>query len=209
MSKRLVIADDHVGVRQMLVLLLRGDDRYQVVGEARTGLEALTVCREHRPDLLVLDLMLPELCGVEVLRRIREVSQTRVLIFTGCSDRGLILRALQCRPHGFVDKADPVSTLREALAAVASGACYLTHSAAAIVQETGNSPSSHDLLSHRETEILQMIAEGLSSKEIGSRLTVSPKTVENHRSNLMHKLALHNVADLTRYAIARGLVTAG
>lgn len=206
MGTRLVIADDHVAIRQMLALLLEREARYLVVGEARTGIETLSVCEKQRPDLLILDLSLPELCGVEVLRRVRTFSKTRVLLFSGSTDRALILRALRCRPHGYVGKADPVCALRAAIAAVASGTTYFTPSVAPLVHDAGMPEQATDTLSKRETEILQMIAEGLSSKEIADRLSVALKTIENHRTNLMQKLALHNVASLTRYAVRRGLV---
>ena len=204
--KRMVIADAQLALAELLADHLEHGGQFQVVARACTGIDALEACRRHAPDLLVLDLMLPELCGIEVMRRLRAEVRTRILVFSGSCDQETMMRALRCRPHAFVEKKDTLSTLTEAIAAVIRGANYYTGSAAALLYEAGTMSRDAQWLSDRETEVLQMIAEGLSSKEIANRLTLAVKTVENHRGNLMRKLSVHNTAGLTRYAIRSGLL---
>ena len=206
MKKRVMIVDDHAALREMLGLLLTRDGGYEVTGEAGTGLQALKVCAERRPELLILDLMLPELCGLEVLRRVREdFPAMRVLLYSGTSNQVQIVQALKLRPHGFVGKAETLDTFREALRAVANGTCYFTRFASALFGDAMTDTSIE--LTRREEEVLQFVAEGRSSKEIASRLGIAVKTVENHRAHLRDKLHLHDIAALTRFAIRRGLVS--
>ena len=209
MKKRVVIIDDHTSVREMLAMLLARDGVYEVAGQADSGRAALTVCRKTRPDLVILDLMLPEMNGAEVLRFLRKnVPALRVLIYSGTSNRTLVLEALRCQPHGFVEKGDSFTTLRQALDAVSAGCTFFGSFATGMLRSLPV-PAEREraALSSREREVLQMIAEGLSSKEISSRLSVAVRTVENHRANLMHKLHLHSVASLTRHAVREGIVT--
>lgn len=209
MKKRIVLVDDHTSIREMLATMLAADRRYQIVGEAATGVEALKVCRKAHPDLVVLDLGLPELAGHEVLRELQATPNgARVLIYSGTKNGPLILQTLKCRPAGFVSKFDALATVREAIAAVAAGRGYFTSFVTSYLFDKNVASDLAANLSLRECEVLQMIAEGYSSKEISVRLSIMAKTVENHRGNLMAKLRLHGVASLTRYAISRGLVVA-
>jgi len=207
MKKRIVIVDDHASVRDMLVCILRREPDYEVVGEAGTGLAALEVCSNMRPDLVILDLVLPELSGTEVMRRMSaSFPLLRVLVYSGTFNQALIIEALKCMPHGFVEKSDTLDTLRQAISIVASGGSYFTQCAAGFLNGAGPHPSGPDNLTMREREILQLVAEGRSNKEISGRLGVANKTVENHRAHLMDKLDIHDIASLTRYALRHGIV---
>ncbi len=201
---RVIIVDDHVAIRKMLVVFLRRETGYEVVGETGSGLEALSLCAELRPDLVILDLMLLELSGAEVIHRIREQSpNTKVLIYSGTQSLAAIRRCLQAEPDGFVEKFDDINILREGLKSVTSGRKYFTALPAGLLNKLRYEKLD---LTDREIEILQLIAEGQFSKEIASRLQISFKTVENNRSSLMHKINARNMADITRYAMRAGLI---
>lgn len=203
--KRVVLVDDHVSVREMLASMLRRESGFQIAGEAATGLQALSVCREIAPEVVIVDLVLPELSGSEVTRRLRtSLPDTRVLVFTGSSDRQCLSAALQARPHGLVLKSDPLDTVREAIHVISKGGRYFSSIAESMMQDMPFQMASR--LTEREREVLQLIAESCSTKEIATRLNISPKTVENHRQHLMEKLRLHDIAALTRYAVRRGWV---
>jgi DNA-binding NarL/FixJ family response regulator len=207
MKKRIVIADDHVSIRDMLVWILMRDDNYEVIGAAGSGIDAFKMCCTTQPDLLILDLVLPCISGPEVLRRLRKaVPETRVLIYSGTCSLALMNEALMERPHGYVEKLEGLTILRQAIAAVASGGSYYSSVAHHVMCESRVARQADSGLSPREREVLQMIAEGRSSKEISSLLQLAVKTVENHRANLMAKLKMHDVATLTRYAAGRGMV---
>ena len=205
---RLVMIDDQTSVREMLAWVLHQDPRFEVVGEACTGWEALKVCRESRPDMAILDLALPELNGVEVLRRLKEHQQKiRFLVYSGVSHSGLATDALRLKPNGYVHKRDPFEILREGIRAVADGRSYYSVFAAELLQAGATVPGEPPLpLGAREREVLQLIAEGWRTKEIASRLGISVKTTENHRARLMLKLGRNGVAALTRYAVQMGMV---
>jgi DNA-binding NarL/FixJ family response regulator len=208
MKNRVVVVDDHASVRQMLGIVLAREGPYEMVGEAGTGFEAIKQCRKSKPRIVVLDLLLPELNGVEVLRTLRgELRETRFIVYSGTLNRSLIVDALQARPHGFVHKTDELSTFCEALRAVAGGCCYFTPFATKLMDDERQNGLSGVHLTDRERAVLQMIAEGMSNKEMALRFSIAPKTVEHHRAQVMHKLGMHDVATLTRYAVHLGLVT--
>lgn len=207
MKKRVVIVDDHTSIRQMLVVILRLESNVEIVGEAGTGLQAMEVCRRTQPDVVILDLLLPELCGTEILKRLRhEWPKLRFLVYSGALHQQVLLSALRERPHGFVQKSDSLEALREALRIVMDGGTYLTPFLTGLTR----GPMMDELheVTLREREVLQMVAEGRSSKEVAARLGIAMKTVENHRAHLMEKLGLHDVASLTRFAIHTGLIAA-
>ena len=206
MKKRIIIADDHVSVRDMLSWVLIRETHYDIIGEAGSGIEALKLCDNRRPDLLILDLVLPCLSGTEVLRRVRrDLPCTRVLIYSGTCNSILIKEALRERPHGYVEKLEGLKILRQAISTITGGGNYFSDSTRNLLCESRNN-EARSCLSQREREILQLIAEGHSSKEISIMLAVALKTVENHRANLMAKLNRHDVASLTRYAASHGMV---
>ena len=208
MKNRVVVADDHASIRQMLGVVLAREGPYEMVGEAGTGFEAIKQCRKAKPQIVVLDLLLPELNGVEVLRLLRgESKETRFIIYSGTLNRSLIVDALQARPHGFVHKADELATFCDALRAVASGCCFFTPFATKMMDAERETGSVAVQLTDRERAVLQMIAEGMSNKEMACRFAIAPKTVEHHRAQVMQKLGMHDVATLTRYAVQKGLVT--
>lgn len=209
MKTSVVLIDDHASVRQMLALMLASEDGYEVAGEACGGMEAMKLCAKTRPAMVVVDLQLPEMSGVEVILRLREeMREVRVLVYSGAQHRGLTLAALRARPHGFVHKQDSLATLREALRAVNAGCRYFTPFASRLLDDSLGAPhSGWDSLTERERVVLQMIGEGRTSKEAADLLAISAKTVEHHRSTLMQKLGRRDIAGLTRAAVRHGLVS--
>jgi DNA-binding NarL/FixJ family response regulator len=209
MKNRVVVVDDHASIRQLLGLVISREGPFEMVSEAGNGFDALKECRRLQPQLVVLDLLLPELNGLEVLRTLRgELRDTRFMIYSGTLNRNLIVEALHARPHGFVHKTDRLDVFFEALRAVANGCCYFTPFATKLMDDDRQRSHASMRLTERERAVLQMIAEGLSNKEMASRFSIAPKTVEHHRAQVMQKLGIHNVANLTRYAVRLGLVTA-
>ncbi len=156
---------------------------------------------------MILDLVLPELSGTEVMRRMGLVHPLlRVLVYSGTFNQALVIEALKCKPHGFVEKSDTLDTLRQAISIVASGRQLFYAICRRFFQERLPHPCETCDLTSREREILQLVAEGRSNKEISQRLGVANKTVENHRAHLMDKLHIHDIASLTRYAVRHGIV---
>ena len=207
MKTNVVLVDDYCSVRQMLAQVLEREGGYAVVGEAKTGFEALKVCARVRPRLVILDLALPEMNGLEVLRRLwAESRDVRVLVYSGVENRELTLAVLRERPHGFVHKRDSLATLREALRAVTAGGSFLTAFATELLDLSRGAGPAGPVLTERERAVLQMVAEGMSNKAMADRLGIAAKTVEHHRATLMEKLGLHDVARLTRYAVRLGVV---
>lgn len=206
MNTRVMVVDDHVSVRQLLSKQIPGEGPYEVVGEAGTGLEAIRLHRTAKPDLVVLDLALPGLNGAGLLRHLRqEARETKTLVYCGTAHREAILEALRARPHGFVMKRDSWSGFLEALKMVSAGYSYFTPFATRLIDEAGPARET-DPLTPRQLAVVQMIAEGRSNKEMAGQLALSAKTVDHHRSHVMKKLGLHDVAGLTRYAIRCGLI---
>jgi DNA-binding NarL/FixJ family response regulator len=209
MKNRVVVVDDHASIRQMLGIVLAREGPFEMVAEAGNGFEALKECRRLQPHLVVLDLVLPELNGLEVLRTLRgELRDTRFMVYSGTLNRNLIVEALHARPHGFVHKSDRLAVFCEALRAVANGCSFLTPFATKFLDDERHASHASARLTERERAVLQMIAEGLSNKEMASRFSIAPKTVEHHRAQVMQKLGIHDVANLTRYAVRQGLVPA-
>lgn len=202
---KVVLVDDHASLRGMLRLVLKLEGGYEVVGEAGAGLEALRVCRAVRPDIVILDLSLPELNGTHVIRLLRqEPWEVRVVVYTGCVDEALLREALAEGPHGFVRKEDSLPELRAALKAVATGARHLSPWASRLVPSKADDALKS--LTSLERAVLQMLAEGLHTKEVAEALGLSVKTAEHHRQHVRDKLGLHDVASLTRFAIRHGMV---
>jgi DNA-binding NarL/FixJ family response regulator len=208
--KRLVIIEDQTAIREMLVEILRLDANYELVGEAGDGQAALTLIPEARPDVLVLDAKLPGLNGVDILRRVaKKLPDMRVLVFSGHENPVLVREMLEAGAHGFVEKTAGLFEFKKGLETVAGGGTYFGPAVAALLRNVVANPqasSAADFLTDREREILQLVAESHSTKEIAAKLVISVKTVDNHRTNLMRKLNLHDVASLTRYALDIGLI---
>ncbi len=202
------LIDDHASVRQMLAFLLSLDGRYTLVGEASGGMEGLRMCRLAQPQLVVLDLSLPELSGLQLIRLLRgDAAGTRILVYTGAMDEDLLRQAMDLEPDGFVRKEDSLNDLREGLQAVSIGRGFFSTSARNLLRTVRE--RSLASLTPQETAVLQMIAEGRQSKEIAAALRAAAKTVDHHRQNLMNKLGIHDIASLTRFAIRMKLVCAG
>lgn len=209
--KKVVIIEDQTAVREMIAQIVRSEPGFEVVAETGDGQSAYSSCMEIRPDFVILDVMLPGLNGAEVLRRFsRQLKTTRVLVFSGYQNPALVRELLQAGAHGFVEKSAPLSELKKGIQIVANGGSYFGPEVQKLLREAMANPSamspSIDILTAREREILQLIAESYSTKEVAVKLNISIKTAENHRTNLMKKLDLHDVASLTRYAIEHGLI---
>jgi DNA-binding NarL/FixJ family response regulator len=194
----------------MLAEILRTDPSYKIVGECGDGQKALAVFAEAKPDVLVLDARLPGLSGVDILRRLsKQLKNTRVLVFSGYESPALVREMLEAGAHGFIEKTAGLVEFKKGLETVANGGTYFGPGVAALLRNVvaNNTPEgSPDVLTDREREILKLVAESHSTREIAQKLEISVKTVDNHRTNLMRKLNLHDVASLTRYALETGLV---
>jgi two-component system, NarL family, response regulator len=205
MKRRIVIVDDHDAVRELLCRYLERLPEYEVVGEAATGLEAIRVIRRVSPHLAIIDLLLPQLCGHEVILRVRkEFPEIRTVVFTRALERSVLASALRSEPDGIVHKSEPLDMLLVALRTVSVGGRFFSPK----LNQAVDPSELGQTLSGREIEVLQSIAEGKSNKEIGSLLRVATKTVDNHRSRLMQKLGVHNAASLTLVAVRMGVVPA-
>jgi DNA-binding NarL/FixJ family response regulator len=209
----LLLAEDHTIVRDGLKALLLAQKQFVLLGEAADGLTAVEMVARCNPDILLLDLMIPRLHGLEVARRVRlEHSATRVIILSMHSDEPYVVQALHAGASGYVLKDCTTQDLVEAIHTVAAGKRYLSPVLAERALEAFfQSPSKpgldlYDTLTERERLILQLGAEGLNNSEIGARLFISPRTSETHRANLMRKLGLHSQTDLVRYAIRKRII---
>jgi DNA-binding NarL/FixJ family response regulator len=210
----IVLADDHQVVRQGLRAILEGEHNLRVVGEAGNGLKATRLVERLRPDVLVLDLMIPGLSGLEVTRQLAKRSpKTRVVILSMHSDKSYVLEALRNGAAGYVLKDSSADELIKAVQEAAANRRYLSpplsDSAVDAYAQQGSATGtdSYDSLSSREREVFQLAAEGHTNKEIGKMLFISPRTVEIHRANMMAKLGLRTQTDLIRYALKRGIIS--
>jgi len=214
MSTTIVLADDHNVVRQGLRALLEGEPDLSIVGEASNGLEAVELAERLRPNVLVVDVMMPGLNGLEVTREVTQRSpQTRVIVLSMHANEAYVLAALKNGAVGYVLKDSCADELVQAVRQARTDRYYLSsplseRAIASYVQRAKKaSLDPYDTLTTREREVLQLAAEGYTSAEIASRLFISARTVETHRANLMHKLGLTNQIDLVRYALRRGILS--
>jgi DNA-binding NarL/FixJ family response regulator len=216
-SLRILVVDDHAVVRRGVRALLEGHPGWEVCGEAGTGREAVEKAGRLKPDIVVLDLSLPELNGLEATRQIlRESPRTEVLVLTMHHSEELAQQVLQAGARGYILKSDAGESLIAAVETLVRREPYLTPRLTELVLERyvrgpGGREGDSDggiVLTPREREIVLLVAEGSSSKTIASALGISVKTVETHRTNVMRKLRLRSVSELVRYAIRNGLVEA-
>lgn len=212
MSITILLADDHRIFRDGLRPLLTAEDDLAVVAEADNGLDALQLARDIAPDVAVLDISMPGLNGIEVARRLsEELPAVKTIILSMHSDRRFVLAALRAGARGYLLKDTGFEELLTAVRNVYSGQIHLCAAVSEQVVRDYISVARDDegcafgLLSAREREVLQMLSEGLATKEVANRLNLSAKTVESHRKSVMDKLEIHSIAELTRYAIREGL----
>lgn len=215
-SIRIVVADDHAVVRQGIRRVLDDEPGFVVVGEAATGGEVLAAIESTDPDVVLLDLGMPEMGGLDVLRRLREADgpSPRILVLSMYDEAEYVLRAVEAGADGYLlkDEAEP-TMLRTAVRAVHAGGSYFSSTAAAALarslRQTGDGAPEPDPLAEltdREREVLALIASGQTNREMAAELGISRRTVETHRENLMRKLEIHSVAGLTRLALEQGLL---
>ncbi|MBV8809450.1 MAG: response regulator transcription factor [Acidobacteriaceae bacterium] len=212
---RIVLADDHTILRNGLRLLLERHSDFTVVGEASNGREAVDLVLQHPPDVVIIDIAMPILNGIEASRRINASQpKTAVIILSVHSDESYILRALRAGARGYLLKDSAEADLIQAVRAVAAGKAYFSPAVSKVladdyvrqvVQQGVEDP--YDLLTPRERELLQLIGELKSTKEIADLLNLSPHTVDTHRGNLMQKLNLHSIPELILYAVRKGIIS--
>jgi DNA-binding NarL/FixJ family response regulator len=211
---RVILADDHALVRQGFRRILEDDPRIAVVGEASTGLSALALARETRPDVVVMDLSMPDLGGLEASAEIlKDLPNTKILILSMHSDQAYVRKAFEIGAKGYLLKNAIEVDLTRAVLALAEGGAYMSPGVSNIVIESlkagsfvDKSQDSYERLTLREKEVLQLIAQGKSNKEIAVLLNISVNTVAVHRAHVMETLGLHRTAELVLYAVKRGLV---
>ncbi len=215
MGIRILLADDHAILRRGLRALLDRESDMEVLGEAADGRDTVRAVEQLRPDVVVLDITMPNLNGIEAARQIQaKGSATAIIILSMHSDEGYVLRALRAGARGYLLKDAVEGELIQAIRVVAGGKAYFSPEVSKLLVEDyvmgmreRGLEDRHDLLTPREREILQVLAEGRSSKDIAKLLDLSSYTVDTHKANLMQKLSLHSMAELILYAVRRGIIS--
>jgi two-component system response regulator NreC len=216
MTIRLLLVDDHAVIRSGLHMLLASEPDMQIVGEAGSANEAIARAKELRPDVILMDIGLPDMSGIEATKKIREsCPESAVVALTIHEDEEYFFKMLDAGAKGYVPKRAAPEELITAIRAAAVNEVYLYPSLAKFLvrdyltqDHKADEASAMDDLTDREREVLQYLAEGKSNEEIGESLVIAPKTVGRHRENIMRKLNLHSRADLVRYAIRKGIIQA-
>lgn len=212
---RVLLADDHTLIRAGLRMVVVSQPDFTVVGEASDGREAVALAEQLKPNVVVMDIGMPSLNGIEACRQIHDsLLGTQVIMLSMHSDEGYVLRALKAGAKGYMLKDSAEADLASAIRAVTAGKSFFSPAVSKILLEdymrklkrTG-AEDSFDLLSPREREVLQLVAEGKSSKEVANLLSLSVYTVETHRAKVMQKLNLHNISELILYAVRKGVIS--
>lgn len=215
MKVRILIAEDHTLVRQGLRRILEEQPGWEVAGEASNGREAVRLALQLKPDVVMMDIAMPQLNGIEAIRQItRRLPAIRIVILSMFAEEAYILQALQAGAHGYLLKDSADQELVRAIAAVSRGKSFFSPAVSRIVlddhvrylAEKGTT-DAFDLLSEREREVFQLIAEGHSNKEVADLLFISPATVETHRAHIMEKLNVHSTAEIVLYAVRKGVIS--
>ena len=212
MLLRVLIADDHVLVRESLVSLLQSGGDVQVVAQAATGVETIEKAVATRPDVVVTDLSMPGLGGIEVVRRLHEaLPETRVLVLTMHQEDEYVLQAVRAGASGYLVKDSAAAELLAAVRSLHAGRGYFGPQASRALAEQMQNPDRtvddpYGRLTAREREVFHLVVEGMTTKEIARRLDISVKTAENHRARVIAKVGVRNTAELVRYALRRGLL---
>ncbi len=212
---RILMADDHTLVRQGLRRILEEQPEWQVVAEAGNGFEAVRLAAELRPDIVILDIGMPQLNGLEAARQIaKRLPSVRILMLSMHADEVHITRAVQAGACGYLLKDSADVDLVKAVTATAQGKSFFSPAAATVMLDDYRRSLTergvgdrYETLSEREREIFQLIAEGRSNKAVADLLCISPATVETHRAHVLEKLDLHNVAEIVLYAVRRGIIS--
>jgi len=212
---KVLIVDDHAILRDGISALLSLAADIEVIGEAENGREAIDRARQLAPDVVLMDIAMPAMDGLEATRRIhKEFPQMKVLTLTQYDDREHLLSLLEAGAEGFISKTAASSELASAIRSVYQGDSFLSPSVAKLLLKhyrqgarAGRGQDPYDQLTDREREVLKLLAEGHTSREIADTLVISPKTVEGHRTNVMAKLDIHNRTDLVKYALRKGIIT--
>ena len=215
---RVLLADDHTVVRQGLRVLLEAEPDITVVGEAETGRQAVQLARKLAPDVIVMDIAMPNLNGLEATRQItREVPNARLLVLSSYNDDEYVHQVTEAGASGYLLKQTAATDLIKAVREACKGNAFFSPAISRRLVERYREAvlegvpvrKRPNLLTSREAEVLQLIAEGKANKQIAAELSISIKTVEKHRQQVMNKLNIHDVASLTRYAISKGIVESG
>lgn len=213
---RVLLADDHAVVRSGLRLIIDAQPDMAVMGEAENGLEAIEKAQELEPDVIVMDISMPKLGGLEAIRRIkRDDTETHILVLTMHDSEQFFFQAIQAGANGYVTKSAPEWELVTAIRSVHQGECYLNPSVTKFLVndylerlKRGDKRTPAQLLTDREREIIHLVAAGHTNREIAEMLSISEHTVHNHRANLMEKLGVHNRLELLKYAMREGIIPA-
>ncbi len=211
MTIRIIIADDHHIVREGFRMVMETQQDFLVIGEASDGIEAIQMVEKLKPDVLILDLMMPGLSGLEVARQVNK--QTHIVVLSMHNNEAYVIEALRYGVYGYVLKDSTTKELVKAVRFASKGLRYLSEPFAAKAIDAYAQMAESDVfdpykeLTNREREVLYFVAQGKNNAEIGDKLSISARTVEVHRANLMHKLGFRNQADLIRFALKKGILS--
>lgn len=210
-AKTVVIIEDQTAIRELISDMLQSKGKFKVIGSSTGGTEGVELALRLKPDILILDILLPDISGVEVLHRLRNaIPGLSVLVFSGKSERQLARGLVKEGVRGFVNKNSPLSELRKAMDALDAGQNWFSEEfnqalVTALKSSEANVDQMADALTEREREVAVLLAKSHTSKEVAAKLNISTKTAENHRTNLMRKLGVHDVAGVIRFVIRHGL----
>jgi len=212
---RILLADDHIVMRDGLRLLLERQPGFDVIGEAADGREVVALAEAHRPDVVVMDIAMPNLNGIEAARRILAGnSKIAIAILSMHCDESYVIRSLKAGARAYLLKDSARADVIQAITAIAAGKSFFSPKVSRLLKEDymrrmndNDVEDSYDLLTSREREILQLVAEGKSNKEVAAHLNLSLHTVETHRTHILQKLNLHSIPELILYAVRKGIVT--